>query len=56
MTRRAWLRAVASAGLGTAVGVSAYGFLYERHSFVVTRAIVAIPRLPPALAGLRVGL
>ena len=56
MTRRAWLRAVASAGLGTAVGVSAYGFLYERHSLRVTRAVVSVPRLPPALAGLRIGL
>jgi predicted MPP superfamily phosphohydrolase len=56
MTRRAWLRAMASAGLGTAVGVGAYGFLYERHSLGVTRALVSVPRLPPALAGLRIGL
>lgn len=56
MTRRAWLRTMASAGLGTAVGVSSYGFLYERHAIRVTRATVPVAGLPPALAGTTIGL
>ena len=34
----------------------AYGYLYERHALELTRADVPVSGLPPALAGLRIGL
>ena len=55
MTRREMLRALAAVGVGTAVGASAHGFLYERHTIEVTRTNVSMSGLPDALAGLRVG-
>src|SRR5437773_8734001 len=56
ITRRAVLKALAGAGTA-AIGVpSAYGFLYGRHALEVTRATLPVAKLPPALAGLRIGL
>ena len=37
-------------------GAGAYGYSYERHELGVTRATVPVAGLPPALAGLRIGL
>lgn len=56
MTRRAVLKGALVAGAGTFAGAAAYGFGYERHVLAVTRAMVPVAGLPPALAGLRVGL
>ena len=56
MTRRAVLKGAIVAGTGTLAGAGAYGYAYERHDLEVTRAAVPIAGLPPALAGLRVGL
>lgn len=56
MTRRAVLRGALAAGAGTIAGAGAYGYAYERHALEVTRADVPVAGLPPALAGLRVGL
>lgn len=56
MTRRAVLRGALAAGAGTIAGSGAYGYAYERHALEVTRADVPVAGLPPALAGLRVGL
>jgi uncharacterized protein len=56
ITRRAVLKALAGAGTA-AIGVpSANGFLYGRHALEVTRATLPVPKLPPPLAGLRIGL
>ena len=56
MTRRAVLKGALVAGAGTIAGSGAYGYAYERHALEVTRAEVPVAGLPPALAGLRVGL
>ena len=56
MTRRAVLKGALVAGTGTLAGAGAYGYAYERHAVEVTRATVPVAGLPPALAGLRVGL
>jgi len=56
MTRRAVLKGAFVAGAGTIAGAGAYGYAYERHQLDVTRATVPVAGLPPALAGLRVGL
>jgi predicted MPP superfamily phosphohydrolase len=37
-------------------GGGAYGYLYERHAVGLTEAAVPVAGLPPALAGLRIGL
>ena len=56
MTRRAVLKGALVAGTGTLAGAAAYGYAYERHDLEVTRAALPVAGLPPALAGLRVGL
>ncbi|MCU1383759.1 MAG: hypothetical protein JWL71_2456 [Acidobacteria bacterium] len=56
MTRRAVLKGALVAGAGTFTGAGAYGYAYERHALEVTRAAIPVAGLPPALAGLRVGL
>ena len=56
ITRRAVLKGALLAGAGTLAGTGAYGYAYERHELEVTRPIVPVAGLPPALAGLRVGL
>jgi predicted MPP superfamily phosphohydrolase len=56
MGRRALLKALTAAGTGIFTGGAAYGFLYERHSTGVTRSTVPVERLPPSLAGVKIGL
>ena len=56
ISRRAALKALLATGVGAATGGSAYGFLYERHALELTQAAVPVVGLPPALAGLRIGL
>jgi predicted MPP superfamily phosphohydrolase len=55
ITRRDLLRTLTAVGAGTAVGASAFGFLYERHHIEITRTPIAVTGLPDALTGLRVG-
>jgi uncharacterized protein len=55
-SRRDLLKTFLTAAGGAAAGVGAYGFLYERHRIQLTTARFPVPDLPPALAGLRVGL
>lgn len=50
------LQGLAAAGIGTATGAFAHGYLYERHHIEVTRESIAFAGLPPALGGLRIGL
>ncbi len=56
VTRRAVLKALLAAGIGAVSGTGAYGFLWGRHEFSITRATLPVAGLPPALAGLRIGL
>jgi len=56
VTRRVVLKTLAATGVGAIAGPAAYGYLYERHELAVTRIGVPMSGLPPALAGLRVGL
>jgi uncharacterized protein len=55
VSRRVVLRSLAGAGLVVA-GVGAYGFGIGRRRFEITHTAIRLPTLPPALAGLRVGL
>ena len=56
MTRRAVLKGAVVAGASSIAGAGAYGYAYERHELEVTRATIPVTGLPPALAGLRIGL
>jgi predicted MPP superfamily phosphohydrolase len=56
ITRRAMLKTAVAAGAGVIAGAGAYGYAYERHELEVTRETVPVTGLPPALAGLRIGL
>jgi uncharacterized protein len=54
--RRDLLKGVAAAGVGAVTGSLAHGYLYERFHIGLTRETLAVSGLPPALAGLRIGL
>jgi predicted MPP superfamily phosphohydrolase len=56
ITRRALLKGFVATGVGAVAGTGAHGYLYGRHELEVTRTPVTVIGLPPALAGLRVGL
>lgn len=56
VTRRAVLKTLLATGVGALSGAGAYGFLYGRHELAITQAVVPVASLPPALAGLRIGL
>lgn len=56
VSRRTALKTLVAAGVGTTTGIGAYGYLYARHELEVTRTTIAVDRLPPSLAGLRIGL
>jgi hypothetical protein len=56
MSRRAALKVLLAGGVGAIGGTSAYGYVHSRHDLAVTRSIVPVIDLPPALAGLRIGL
>jgi predicted MPP superfamily phosphohydrolase len=56
MTRRALLKATLATGAGAVAGSGTYGFLYERHATSMTRADVAVARLPASLSGFTIGL
>jgi uncharacterized protein len=56
ITRRALLQSLVATGVGVIGGTSGYGFLYERRALTITESDVPVAGLPPALAGLRIGL
>jgi predicted MPP superfamily phosphohydrolase len=56
VSRRDLLKGVAAAGVGAVTGSIAHGYLYERFHIALTRERLAVSGLPPALAGLRIGL
>jgi uncharacterized protein len=55
-TRRAVLKTMVAAGVGAVAGGGSYGYLYGRHELSITRATLAVSRLPASLEGLRLGL
>ena len=55
VSRRAALKGLVAAGVGTVAGTGAYGYL-GRHGLVVVRETLRVLGLPLALAGLRIGL
>ena len=55
VTRRAVLKSLFAAGGCALVGSSTYGYAYERHALGLTRVVLPVAGLPPALAGLKVG-
>jgi predicted MPP superfamily phosphohydrolase len=56
VTRRAALKTLIATGVGVATGTGSHGYLYGRHRLEVTWPTVRVVGLPPALAGLRIGL
>jgi uncharacterized protein len=56
VSRRVVLKGALVTGIGAVSGAGAYGFLYGRHALAITRETLPVARLPPALAGLRIGL
>ena len=56
VTRRAVLKTLLATSVGAVTGSTAYGFLYARHTLELTLATIPVSGLPPALAGLRIGL
>lgn len=56
LSRRDALRTLAAAAVGSAAGVTGYGFLYERHRLDVTRTDLPLAGLPSGLDGLRIAL
>ncbi|HEX4346423.1 MAG TPA: metallophosphoesterase [Vicinamibacterales bacterium] len=55
MSRRGFLQGAAAVGVGAIAGGGAYGYLYERHHLLLTRAALPVAGLPEALAGTRIG-
>src|SRR5439155_786178 len=56
VTRRAVLKTLMTATAGAVTAAGTYGFTYGRHALEVTRSVVPVDGLPPALSGLRIGL
>jgi uncharacterized protein len=56
LSRREALRVLAGGGVAATAGFASYGFAYERHRIGVTALTLDVHGLPPALAGLRIGL
>jgi uncharacterized protein len=55
LTRRAALKGLAVAAVGTATGAGTYGVAYERHRIGVTELELPVSGLPVPLDGLRIG-
>jgi uncharacterized protein len=56
VSRRDVLKGFAAAAIGASAGAVGHGYLYERFHIGLTRETLDVSGLPPALAGLRVGL
>lgn len=56
LSRRAMIKGMLLTGLGSTVGTATYGVAYARHQIGVTRVLLPVTGLPPALEGLRIGL
>jgi predicted MPP superfamily phosphohydrolase len=55
LSRRAALKGLAAVGVGAATGVTAHGFLYERHRLELTHHTLKVSGLSDVLSGLRIG-
>jgi uncharacterized protein len=56
ITRRALLKTLVGSGTAVMTGAGAYGFFDERHALGLTEAVLPVSKLPPELAGLKIGL
>jgi uncharacterized protein len=56
VSRRTVLKGLAGGGAAVLGGGGVYGYAFGRHQLEVTREIVPVAGLPPALSGLRIGL
>ena len=56
ITRRAVLKTLVGSGAAVVAGGGAYGFFDERHALGLTEAVLPVSKLPPELAGLKIGL
>jgi uncharacterized protein len=56
ITRRAVLKTLVGSGAAVITGAGAYGFFDERHALGLTETVLPVSKLPPELAGLRIGL
>jgi predicted MPP superfamily phosphohydrolase len=54
-SRRTLLQGLGAVALGSAAGVAAHGFLYERHHIELTDQALDVPGWPSSLAGFRIG-
>src|SRR5689334_6367499 len=49
VSRRMFLKTLAATGVGAVAGTGAYGYVHGRRDLQVTRAVVPVAGLPPAL-------
>lgn len=56
VARRLVLKSLIGLGVGSATGLGAWGYFYERERLVVNPQRVPVAGLPPPLAGLRIAL
>ena len=56
ISRRGAIKALVATGVGLGTGTLAHGMAYERHDLQRVTATIPVTGLPPALAGLRIGL
>ena len=54
ISRRAVIKGLLAGGVGAVTGTTVYGTAYERHQIGITRAILPVSGLTPALDGLRI--
>ena len=54
LSRRAVIKGMLATGVGALTGTATYGAAYERHQIGITRALLPVSGLAPALDGLRI--
>ena len=54
LSRRAVIKGLLATGVGALTGTATYGAAYERHQIGITRALLPVSGLAPALDGLRI--
>jgi predicted MPP superfamily phosphohydrolase len=55
VSRRGALKVLTAAAIGAGTGLTAHGYLYERHALTTTRVTLPVSGLSPAHDGLRIG-
>lgn len=54
LSRRAAIKGLLATGVGALTGAGVYGSVYERHRIGITKAVLRVSGLAPALDGLRI--